>query len=303
MNRLTLKTLPEEELFSKGSNACAGCGALLAARLALKVLGENTIFINSTGCLAVIMQMGVPKVPHFHVLFENGPAVASGIDAALEAQGRREGVNLLVMAGDGATADIGLSALSGAVERGHRLIYICYDNESYMNTGGQRSGTTPLGAATTTTPATPLVPGEERPMELQKDVAEMMLAQGCPYVATASLAYPVDYINKVKRASEVNGPSYIQVHSFCPPGWGIDPADGIRIERLLVQSGYWVLYEYERGTGKRRVTVPVRERVPIAEYLKSQKRFAHILDRPEIVGRLQAAVDERFKRIMAAAAE
>ncbi|MFQ5752233.1 MAG: thiamine pyrophosphate-dependent enzyme, partial [bacterium] len=135
---LKLKELPDEELLSMGSLSCAGCGQLLAFRHALKVLGKDTIVINSTGCLAVIMQMAVPKVPHFHVLFENGPAVISGIDAALKVMGKREGMNLLVAAGDGGTADIGLAALSGAIERNQDFIYICFDNESYMNTGGQR---------------------------------------------------------------------------------------------------------------------------------------------------------------------
>ena len=149
---MKLKDVSREEHLSLGNLACAGCPEMLGFRHTLKVLGPNTIVINATGCLAVVMQMGVPKVPHFHVLFENAPAVISGIDDALKAMGKREEMNLLVVAGDGGTADIGLSALSGAIERNQDFIYLCYDNESYMNTGGQRSGTTSFGARTSTTP-------------------------------------------------------------------------------------------------------------------------------------------------------
>jgi len=165
-----LKKLTDTEHLHTGNLACSGCMEVLGFRHALKILGENTIVINQTGCLAVVMQMGVPKVPHFHVLFENAAAVISGIDDALKAQGRREGVNLLVVAGDGGTADIGLSALSGAIERNQDFIYICFDNESYMNTGGQRSGTTPFGARTSTTPVGKETAGEPRLPDLRKDM-------------------------------------------------------------------------------------------------------------------------------------
>jgi pyruvate ferredoxin oxidoreductase beta subunit len=262
-----------EEYLSKGSIACAGCGAMIALRHALKVLGKRTIFINPTGCVAVIMQMGVPRVPHFHTLFENGPSVISGIDAALKIMGKRKGLNLLCFAGDGATADIGLSSLSGAIERGHRFIYICYDNESYMNTGGQRSSTTPFGARTSTTPIGSKFKGEMRPQRLRKDIPKMMAAQGCPYVATASIAYIEDYITKVRKASEILGPSFIHIHTPCPTGWGFDPKDTVKVARAAVLSGFVELYEVENG--KKHITLSPSKKIDLYEYMKLQHRFVH----------------------------
>lgn len=289
---ITLKNLTRDELLSYGNLGCPGCGATLVFRHALKALGKNTIVINSTSCLAVTMQMGVPKVTYFHVLFENGAAVASGIDSALELMNKREKINLLVIAGDGATADIGLSSLSGAVERGHNFIYICYDNESYMNTGGQRSGTTPYKALTTTTPVGKNIQGEERPFELVKDVAEMMIAQGCPYVATASIAYPIDYIRKVVKASKIKGPSYIQVHTPCPVGWFFDSKDTIKIARLAVQTGFVQIYEAENGVKK--FTIIPKPRKPVEEYLKLQNRFKHLINNPVEIERIQNYVYKKW---------
>jgi len=291
--KINVKNLTDEEYLSCGSVSCAGCGALLALRIALKVLGPRTIFINPTGCLAVIMQMGVPRVPHLHPLFENGPALISGIDTALDVLGKRDDINLLCMAGDGGTADIGLGALSAAVERNQRFIYICYDNESYMNTGGQRSGTTLPFASTTTTPVGEIIRGEDRPIEFAKDVAEIMIAQNCPYVAVASVGYPLDFANKVKKASEVNGPSYIHIHSACPAGWRTDPKDSIKICKLAVQTGLLVLYE--AIDGKKSYNHMPKKRKKVDEYLKIQGRFKHMnKDEIEI---LQKHVDEKFKKL------
>ncbi|MEW5760332.1 MAG: thiamine pyrophosphate-dependent enzyme [Candidatus Thermoplasmatota archaeon] len=291
---LGIKNLTEEEYLSYGSIACPGCGAILSLRLALKGLGKNTIVINATSCLAVTMQMGVPKVLYWHVLFENAPAIASGIDAYLQLTGKRDKINLLVICGDGATADIGLSALSGAIERNQRLIYISYDNESYMNTGGQRSSTTPYGAATTTTPVGKIIKGEEHPMSLVKDVAEIMIAQGCEYVATASIAYPIDYINKVVKASKVKGPSYIQVHTPCPTGWGFEEKDTIKLARLAVQTRYVILYEFENG--KRKLSMDVKKPKPIKEYICHQRRFAHLSN--EDIEKIQFYIDEKYRRLV-----
>jgi len=287
---MKLKELPDDELLSLGSLSCSGCGQLLAFRHALKILGENTIVINSTGCLAVIMQMGVPKVPHFHVLFENGPAVISGIDSALKVMGKRKGIHLLVAAGDGGTADIGIASLSGAIERNQDFIYICFDNESYMNTGGQRSGTTPFGARTSTTPVGSVIKGEERRSELRKNMVEIVAAHGTPYVASTSIGYPLDFMERVKKAMGVRGPSYIHCHTPCPPGWGIDTKDVIKVAQLAVQTGFINLYEIENG--ERRITKQIVKRKPVEEYLKYQARYKHILKDEEMLDKIREEVEQ-----------
>jgi pyruvate ferredoxin oxidoreductase beta subunit len=294
-----LKQVPDTELLSKGSLACAACPELLGFRHVLKALGPDTIVINATGCLAVIMQMAVPKVPHFHVLFENAPAVISGIDDALKVMGKREGKNLLVVAGDGGTADIGLSSLSGAIERNQDFIYVCFDNESYMNTGGQRSGTTPFGARTSTTPIGRLVKGESREPRLRKNMVEIMAAHQVGYVASTSIGYPLDLIERVQKAASVRGPSYIHCHSPCPTGWGIDTKDTVKAARLAVETGCIVLFEVENGV--RRVTKKVRKK-PVEAYLELQSRFRHVLGDPEALESVQKAVDEAYEATLAAMA-
>jgi pyruvate ferredoxin oxidoreductase beta subunit len=243
--------------------------------------------------MAVIMQMSVPKIPHFHVLFENGPAVMSGVEQALDIMGKRGDTNLLVVAGDGGTADIGMGSLSGAVERGHDFIYLCYDNESYMNTGGQRSGTTPFGAATTTTPVGSIIKGENRPMEMKKDVPEIIIAHGAPYVATASIGYPLDLIDKMKKAATVRGPSYVHVFSSCPAGWRSEPKDSIKLAKLAVQTGLIVLFEYEDGV--RTFQHLPKKRKPVRDYLKLQGRFSHLLEDEAAINKLEEYVEERLR--------
>ncbi len=293
-----LKDVPDEEYLSLGNLACAACPEVLAFRHALKVLGPNTIVINATGCLAVVMQMAVPKVPHFHVLFENQAALMSGIDDGLKAQGRREGVNLLVVAGDGGTADIGLSALSGAIERNQDFIYVCFDNESYMNTGGQRSGTTSYGARTSTTPIGKVVQGEERRPALKKNMVEICAAHNIPYVASTTAGYPLDFMERVKKASEVRGPSYIHCHCPCPTGWGVDTKDVIKVSQLAVKTRAVVLYEIENG--ERRLTRRVSKKVtPVYEYLKHQARYRHLKEDSAPVVEIQKAVDDGFETLMA----
>ncbi len=287
---MKLKELPDDELLSLGSLSCSGCGQLLAFRHALKILGKNTMVINSTGCLAVIMQMGVPRVPHFHVLFENGPAVISGIDSALRVMEKRKGVNLLVVAGDGGTADIGIASLSGAIERNQDFIYICFDNESYMNTGGQRSGTTPFGARTSTTPVGSLVRGEDRTPELRKNMVEIVAAHGTPYVASTSIGYPLDFTERVKKAMNIRGPSYIHCHIPCPPGWGIDTKDMIKVAQLAVQTGFVKLYEIENG--ERRITKKLTKRKSVEAYFKYQARYRHVLKDKEMLAKIQKDVEE-----------
>jgi pyruvate ferredoxin oxidoreductase beta subunit len=292
-----LKDIPTDEHLSPGNLSCAACPEVLGFRHVLKALGPNTIVINGTGCLAVVMQMGVPKVPHFHVLFENPAAVISGIDDGLKAMGKRDGVNLLVVAGDGGTADIGLSSLSGAFERNQDFVYICFDNESYMNTGGQRSGTTPFGARTSTTPVGAVVRGEDRTPALRKDMVEIMAAHHIPYAASASVAYPMDLIDKVKRAAAVRGPTYIHCHAPCPTGWGIETRNLVTVARLAVQTGCVVLYEMVDG--QRRITKSVQKSKPVVEYLKLQKRFRHLVEDEAALAEIQAAVDRQHAATLA----
>ena len=294
---LRLKDLPTEELLHKGNLACAGCPEMIGFRHVLRALGENTIVINATGCLAVITQMGVPKVPHFHVLFENAPAVASGVDDALKVMGGRGGLNLLVVAGDGGTADIGLGSLSGAIERGQDFVYVCFDNEMYMNTGGQRSGTTPYLARTTTTPVGALSRGEARAEMRRKDMVEIAVAHGIPYAASASVGYPLDLVERVQKAAAIRGPTYIHVHSPCPTGWGMEPARTVEAAQLAVKTGCVVLYEVENGV--RRLTRPVARKTPVEEYLRLQSRFRHVVEDPATLADVQRGVDERHAALLA----
>lgn len=265
----------QEELLAPGHRGCAGCGASIGVRLALKALGRNTVAISATGCLEV-MTTPYPEtaweIPWVHVAFENAAAVASGVERALKAQGK-EDVNIVAFGGDGGTTDIGMQALSGAMERGHNLTYICYDNEAYMNTGIQRSSSTPFGTSTTTSPAGKQSFGEDRP---KKNMAFIMAAHGVPYVATASIAYPEDFMKKVKKAAETDGPAYIHLNQPCTTGWGFKPENTIQLGRLAVESGAWGLFEIENGEFK--VTYRPQNRKPVKEYLSAQKRFRHLTD-------------------------
>ncbi len=287
--RIRMRDLSDEEMLYHGSSGCPGCGAYLGFKLALKVLGPRTMVINSTGCISACTLFGNTKVPFFHPLFNNVAAVAGGIDVGLDVRKKRDGVNVLVYSGDGGTADIGLQALSGAVERGHDFVYICYDNESYMNTGGQRSGTTPFAASTSTTPAGKKSLGETRPFGRRKDMVEIIKAHGAPYVASASIGYPFDYMGKVKKAASIKGPSYIHLHATCPTGWGVEPKYTVEVARLAVQCGLVVLREAENGV--QRVTVVPKERIDVTEYLKYQRRFRHIKDDEEAIGQFRSYID------------
>ena len=283
---------PEEELLAPGHRGCAGCGAAIAVRLALKALGRNTVVACATGCLDV-MTSPYPEtaweVPWIHVAFENAGAVASGVERALKAQGK-EDVNVVAFGGDGGTADIGIQSLSGAMERGHNMTYICYDNEAYMNTGIQRSGATPFGASTTTSPSGVASFGEDKP---KKNMPMIMAAHGIPYVATASIAYPEDYVNKVKKAAETKGPAYIHLHQPRTTGWGFPSERTIEMGRLAVETGSWILYEIVDG--KFEITYRPEERKPVKEYLAPQKRFRHLDD--ELIEKIQKYVDAECKEL------
>ena len=281
-------------LFECGHRACGGCGAALAARLFLKAAGEETIVVSSTGCIKVFSTPYPEtawRVPWIHSLFENASAVASGIESALKQQGRSEKV--VVIAGDGATLDIGVLCISGAFERGHDITYICYDNEAYMNTGIQRSGATPYDASTTTSPPGRASFGNKRP---KKDMPRILAAHGSPYVATASIAYPADFVQKVEKAMQTEGPTYVQVHAPCCTGWGFEGAKTLAIGKLAIETGLWVNYEMVDGEVTK-VKKVVKK--PVEEYLKEQKRFRHLFKPTllsEEIAKIQAIADRNFER-------
>lgn len=282
--------------FLPGHRACAGCGQASAVRLVMETAGPDVIVANATGCLEVF-STPYPEsawgVPWIHSLFENAAAVASGIEAALRKQGKLDRIRVIAFGGDGATLDIGFGALSGMLERGHDVLYVCMDNEAYMNTGVQRSGSTPFGAATTTSPAGRRSLGEDRP---KKDLPSIVAAHGVPYVATASAAYFADLRRKVKRALDTRGAKYIQVHVPCPPGWGYEEAKSMDVGKLAVECGLYPLVEWEHGQV---VRVRKIKQVPVEEYLKTQRRFRHLLRGEEgkaRMQRIQELADENVRK-------
>ena len=265
---------PLSHLLNPGHSACAGCGMIIASRLVIDTAGPKTILTNATGCSEVTTTqypMTAFKVPWIHSLFENPSCLASGIYYALKKQGKDKNINIIALGGDGATFDIGLGHISGMWERGDNVLYVCYDNEAYENTGYQTSGSTPLDANTTTAPAGRKSFGNPT---RKKDMIGVALAHGVPYVATATVGYPPDLINKVKKALSIKGPKYLQLYTPCVPGWGIDPKDTIAVAKLAVQTGYYPIVEYINGelTGKMKIT----QKKPVTEFLKLQKRFKHL---------------------------
>lgn len=285
-------SIPQEELMEPGHTACHGCGATLAMRYMLKALGKNTAVSVPASCWAVIpgaMPFRTLDVPMVYTPFAATGASITGIRESLNLQGK-EDYNVVGFAGDGGTADIGLQALSGAMERGHDVFYVMYDNEAYMNTGVQRSGSTPFGAVTTTTPI-----GKERNYKKQKKkiVADIMISQGVPYVATATIAYPEDLIRKFQKAKEMKGPKFIQILAPCPTGWYYPPEKSIEISRLAVQSKVFPLFEYSNGAFK--VTRPPKA-IPVKEYLAPQERFSHLNE--DEIEEIQKDVDDRWEDLL-----
>ncbi|MEW5758756.1 MAG: thiamine pyrophosphate-dependent enzyme [Candidatus Omnitrophota bacterium] len=282
----------EEHLFLSGHTACAGCGQSMAARLVIDAAGPNTIVVNNTGCLEVFSTK-YPEtawgVPWIHSLFENAGAVSSGVEVALRYLGKKDTINVIAQAGDGGTADIGLQALSGMWERGHDILSICYDNEAYENTGVQRSGLTPFKANTTTTPIGKESFGNPRP---KKPMPEIARAHGLPYVATASVAYPLDIQKKVKKALSIKGPKYLQIHVPCPLGWRHESNLTFEIAKLAVETGLYPIIEYENGklTNVRKIKGDVK----VEEYLKLQGRFKHLLTSPEQLKLIQDIADNNI---------
>jgi pyruvate ferredoxin oxidoreductase beta subunit len=286
-----------KEYFAPGHRACMGCGEALAVRLVCKALGRNVIIANATGCIEIFTSQLTYtswEVPWIHTLFENTAAVASGIEAGIKVLSRKgkypRKTKVVAMAGDGGTADIGIQSLSGALERGHDFIYICFDNEAYMNTGIQRSSATPFGASTTTSPAGKVSIGQT---SWKKNLPAIAAAHDIPYVATASHSYPFDLMNKVSKAMKVKGPSYIHILSVCPTGWRLASDLTIRAGRLAVETGIFPLYEVEGA--KYTLNLDFPQLRPVEDYFKLQGRFRHLSK--EIVAQIQTRVTDEYAKL------
>lgn len=293
------RLLPPFELFAEGHRGCQGCGEALALRQVLKVAGPNTIVCSATGCMEIITSPYPEtawRVPWIHVAFENAAAVAAGVEAGikiLQKKGRyREGkVNIIAFGGDGGTADIGLQALSGALERFHDFTYVCTDNEAYMNTGIQRSSSTPYGASTTTSPTGKESIGQKTQ---KKSLPQIVAAHDIPYLATACPSYPLDLMNKTRRAIDTVGPTYLHVLSPCPTGWGHAIDMAIEMGRLAVETGVFPLYEVVDG--KLTLNIKMDQRKPVIEYMKPQGRFRHL--KPDEIEKIQQRVDENYEKLV-----
>jgi len=302
LNVFAVRTLTQKEYFSPGHRSCQGYAEALAVRLVAKALGRNVIVANATGCMEIVsspLPYTAWRVPWIHVAFENTAAVASGIESALKVlmrKGRipRKKIVTVAMGGDGGTADIGLQALSGALERGHNFLYVCTDNEAYMNTGIQRSSATPFGAATTTSPVGRVQMGQ---ITWKKNMPAIAAAHNIPYVATACPSYPIDLVQKVKKAADIEGPAYVHILSVCPTGWRTAPELSIRLGRLAVETGIFPLYEVERG--QYRLSVDFPKLKPVKEYLKLQGRFRHLTD--EMIAEIEKRVHAEYEQLRAKA--
>ncbi|MBQ8400768.1 MAG: pyruvate synthase subunit beta [Clostridia bacterium] len=271
---ITAKNLPKEEYFY-GHKACAGCGGSLAVRNALKVLGQNAVAVLPAGCMSAV-GFNFPQLCFSNnaiiSTFAGTASMLTGVEAGLRAKGITD-FTAVGFAGDGGTADIGIQALSGAIDRGDNILYICYDNEAYMNTGIQKSGLTPFGAKTTTTPAGQNIRGNIRP---KKNMFEIAAAHGITYAATATVGYMTDFLNKVEKASNIQGTKYIHVIAPCPTGWGVPVSDTVDIAREIVDCGLWYLAEYENGEFT--LNRDPKAFTDVSAYLKKQGRFRHLTD-------------------------
>jgi pyruvate ferredoxin oxidoreductase beta subunit len=286
-----IRDLPKEEYLAPGHRLCAGCTASTAIRQVLKAAGREVIVVSATGCVEVatsFFPQTAWRVPWVHIAFENASAVGSGIESALKVLKRKgktdEKPHVIALGGDGGTFDIGLQSLSGALERGHDFLYVCYDNEAYMNTGIQRSSATPYCAATTTCPPGKISGGQRTE---KKDLVAIAVAHNIPYAATAIPSYPIDLMNKIKRGLDVEGPALIHILTPCPTGWRFDVDKGIDVGKLSVMTGLWPLYEVADGVTKLTVQVPRRE--PVKKYLEGQGRFKHLKE--EDIAAIQKRAD------------
>ena len=294
----------KEEPFSGGHRACAGCAAPIVTRMVLLAADNPVVCGSATGCLEVttsIFPFTSWQVPFIHSAFENSAANVSGVEAAyrsLKRQGKLPAdkeIKFIAFGGDGGTYDIGLQSLSGAMERGHDMLYVCYDNEAYMNTGIQRSSATPKGANATTSPAGRVIPGKE---QFRKDLTGILAAHNIPYVAQASVSHWNDLATKVQKALAVNGPSFIAVLSPCRLGWGYNPEDTVGIAKEAVDSCFWPLYEVVKGEWK--LTYKPKEKTSVLDWMKKQTRFKHLF-RPgheALLAELQANVDQEWAKLL-----
>lgn len=282
--------IPEKEIMSCGNVACQGCGANIAMRHALKALGRDTVITIPACCWTVIdgpFPYSSVGVPNFHTAFATAASTAAGIRAAFDVLGKKP--NVVAWAGDGGTYDIGLGTLSGAAERNDDMIYVCYDNEAYMNTGVQRSSATPPGAWTTTTPV-------ERPKQsVKKDIVSIMAAHRIPYIATASISYVEDLIAKFEKAKNIKGMRFILILSPCPAGWKYAPQLTVKLARLAVQSRVFPLLEIKNGVDWK-LNMKINRSKPVSDYLKFQGRFKHLNE--EEIEKIQRNVDRDWELLL-----
>ncbi|NIO21356.1 MAG: pyruvate synthase subunit beta [Candidatus Aenigmarchaeota archaeon] len=283
--------------FYQGSTSCCGCPETIAVRNILEVAGKKTVIVNATSCLEIVSSQ-YPRtswgVNYIHGAFENASAIASGVSLALEDMGKKG--NVIAMAGDGGTLDIGLQALSGSLERGDKICFVCLDNNAYMNTGIQRSSATPLGAWTTTSPHGRFSIGKE---EWKKPIVEIVAAHRTHYIATASVGFIADLKEKVKKALEKkNQPSFIHVECPCPLGWKFDPSKTIEIAKIAVETGMWMLYEVHDGNFK--ITKNIHKRKPVEEYLRTQGRFSHLFKsgNKKVIKKIQDYIDNEWEKLL-----
>jgi pyruvate ferredoxin oxidoreductase beta subunit len=298
INLQTLSTF--QERLTGGHRLCAGCGAAIVARQVLLATENKHIVVTSaTGCLEVsttIFPYSAWKDSFFHSAFSNAAATCSGIEVAYQALKQKgkvdEDIVFIVFGGDGGTADIGLQSLSGAMERGHSILYICYNNEAYMNTGVQRSGLTPILARTTTAPVGKIYQGKT---EDRKDLTQIMIAHNIPYVAQTYVGNWNDLITKVQKALSIQGPSFINILTPCRLGWGYNPSETINIGKLAVETCVWPAYEVENGIYK--INIKPNPKKPVIEFLKCQERFKHLLkqDNIHLINKIQKNIDYKWR--------
>ncbi|MCX7773453.1 MAG: thiamine pyrophosphate-dependent enzyme [Clostridia bacterium] len=293
LHGINARNMTDKEFFY-GHKACAGCGGSIAVRLIHKILGERTFTVIPAGCMSAVSFIYPQLCFTNNAIISTFPGTASmlsGIAAGARALGLKD-YHVLGIAGDGGTADIGIQALSGAIDRGEKIIYVCYDNEAYMNTGVQKSGLTPFGAKTTTTPAGENVRGT---ITKKKNMFEIVAAHGIDYAATASVGYVQDFMNKINKAKSVDGTSYIHVYAPCPTGWGAATDSAIDLGKEVVDCGLWYLAEYENGEFVLNKNPKVF--TPVSDYLKKQARFKHLTK--EDIEAIEAHRDAKWEKIRA----
>jgi len=296
------KKLTENSKLTSGHRMCGGCAAPIIVKSILASTDDPVVVANATGCLEVattIYPYSSWNVPWVHSAFENAPATISGVVAAYEAAKRKgrmkQVVKFIAFGGDGSSYDIGLQSLSGALERGHDFVYVCYDNEGYMNTGGQRSSATPMGASATTDPAGKVRPGK---LEFKKNLAKIAAAHNIPYVAQASVSNLTDLTMKAEKAFNVKGPAVLVVLSTCPTLWGTPPAKTIEMAKLGVDSCFWPLYEIEGG--KYKLNYKPSRKVPLGDFVNGQRRFRHLSlpGNEHMLEKMQKHVDEEWENLL-----